>query len=119
MTPKANQAKTMSACGIRVPHIFENIEEGVDWLVSQGAGSGARIYLRSEHPDDGKINARSGLLSSLSISYLRERDWNDHEKWSDPKFYISGQGFFEDKQSLLTFLSENFLEEQKRKAMEY
>lgn len=81
MTPKANQAKHMRKLGINTPNIFINLDEWLNWLIEQGVNSWESIYIRSEHPDDGKINARSWIFDTLEVSYLTEN--GD----SNPYFY--------------------------------
>lgn len=108
-TPKVNQANYMKKSGIQVPRIFQSIDSWLNWLVEQPKWKWHGIYLRSEHPRDGEVNARSGILDSLQISYLSEI-WTD-----DPHFYISGLWSFLDRQTLLDDIHWAYHENQKKK----
>ena len=109
-TPKMNQAIDMEKHGIRVPIIFKDLNTWLDWLESQPTWKWYGIYIRSEHPRDGEINTRSGILDSLDIGYVSEI-WRN-----DPRFYISGQWQFPSRQYLVNYIQWEYSQEQKEKA---
>jgi hypothetical protein len=109
-TPKMNQAREMEKHGIRVPKIFEDLNAWLNWLEAQPTWKWCGIYIRSEHPRDGEINTRSGILDSLDIGYVSEIGKND------PRFYISGQWQFPSRQSLVNYIQWEYSQEQREKA---
>lgn len=108
--PKLHNGRMMEPYWLKVPRIFTNLEEWLEWLQEMPAWKWYGIIIRSEHPEEWVINARSWILDSVIITYATELSTRKRV------FNMGNHGYTESKSEVIEYIYWEYLKAQTEQA---